>query len=332
MSTERGPVTKPSLSRRRRPSYTGFFSSARNHPLPVGSRIHPDELGGYFVDFRAKASAPGPVPKWLLSENRVVLAQWGLACFERHLKGDGDAWLAAAIDAGENLLGAQEREGTRAGGWLHPRPMRHTFRLDPPWLSAMAQGEGASLLVRVHAATRDDRFAEAALRALRPMALPSRESGVRVELGDGFFLEEYPTDPPSLVLNGGIFALWGYYDVAVALGDDDARREFEQGLETLADNIDRWDTGAWSRYDLFPRRMTNVASSFYHDLHINQLRAMELIAPRPELSAAAERFERYRRSRLHRARAFARKAAFRVIVPRHPLLAHRTPFSRASLP
>ena len=62
-------------------------------------------------------------------------------------------------------------------------------------------------------------------------------------------------------------------------------------MDTLARNIDRWDTGSWSRYDLFPHRVVNVASSSYHVLHINQLRAMQLVCPREELEAAATRFE-----------------------------------------
>jgi heparosan-N-sulfate-glucuronate 5-epimerase len=327
MTSDTDPAPRSRLPLRR-PSYTGFFSSARTHPLPIGSRVRRGELGGYYVDFGAKVDRPGPLTDWLRTENHVVLAQWGLACFERHLKGEGEAWLTAAVEAAGHLADTQVREGVAAGGWLHARPMRHTFHVEPPWLSAMAQGEGASLLVRAHAATGDDRFAEAAGRALRPMASPKAAGGVRVSMGRGFFLEEYPTDPPSLVLNGGVFALWGYYDVAIGLGDEQARREFESGVDTLAANIDRWDTGAWSRYDLFPRRITNVASAFYHDLHINQLGAMQLIAPRPELAAARERFERYRSSRIRRAGAFARKAAFRVLVPRHPSLAHRSPFTR----
>jgi hypothetical protein len=36
-----------------------------------------------------------------------------------------------------------------------------------------------------------------------------------------------------MVLNGGIFALWAYGDVAMTLGDADARREFEAGAKSL---------------------------------------------------------------------------------------------------
>ena len=72
--------------------------------------------------------------------------------------------------------------------------------------------------------------------------------------------EEYPTEPPSFVLNGAIFAAWGVRDVAVGLADAEARGLFAAVVETLAGAVDRWDTGYWSLYDLYPHRVRNVAS------------------------------------------------------------------------
>jgi hypothetical protein len=262
------------------------------------------------------------------AENFVFTAQWGLGAFERYLGGEGERWRDAAVECARHLAGRQETQGVRAGAWTHTFGLDHTFDVGELWVSAMAQGEAASLLVRAYLASGDDRLAEAARLALRPLGLAVSAGGVRADLGSGFFLEEYPTDPPSYVLNGGIFALWGYYDVAVGLGDGDARREFDEGVRTLAENIDRWDTGVWTRYDLFPFAITNLASSFYHLLHIDQLRAMQLIAPRPEFAAAVERFESYRVSRTRRARAFAHKAAFRTLIPRNRVLGKRTPFRK----
>jgi heparosan-N-sulfate-glucuronate 5-epimerase len=306
--------------------YPNLFSSAASASLPVGSHVRPGELGGYYIDFSLKAARPQWPPQWISdrSVNHVVAAQWGLGCFERHLNGDGDEWLEAALGAARHFRDEQRADG----GWAHLAPMRHTYVLEPGWLSAMAQGEGASLLVRAHWATGDDRFAEAAVRALRPMAKELEEGGVRAPLGSGWFLQEYPTEQPSHVLNGGIFSLWGLYDVAIALDDAHARSEFEAGVDALAANIQRWDTGAWSLYDLVPGRLENVASSFYHALHIDQLRAMQLIAARPEVDAATERFVGYQRSRLRRWSAFSRKVVFRLVVSRNPVLAHRSPFAR----
>ena len=316
---------KAALERGAQPGGPGFFSSARVFSPPVGPRVTLEEFGGYYIDFRLKQEPPelGDADR----ELHVATAQWGLGSYERYLTGEGERWLATALRAAEHLADRQVRDGVLDGGWVHHLPI-HTYRLEPPWMSGMAQGEGASLLLRVYAETGDDRLAQAALRALRPLAIPTASGGLRVPLGSGFFLEEYPTDPPSMVLNGGIFALWAYRDVALALGDADASREFEEGVNTLADNIGRWDTGSWTRYDLFPHPVTNVASSFYHVLHINQIRAMELVAQRPDLSAAVERWERYWRSRSLRRRAHARKALFRLVVPRNRYLAHRLPFGR----
>jgi heparosan-N-sulfate-glucuronate 5-epimerase len=307
----------------------GMFSSARTFAPPIGSFVHPGELGGYFIDFTAKAPEPRWPPPWLPEPEKLIhvaAAQWGLGCYERFLNGEGDEWLSAMIAAADHLLEQQEQGGTLDGAWPHRVAMPHTYRLTPPWLSAMAQGEGASVLVRAHLRTGEERYADGALRALRLLAVPTPDGGVRAPLGDGYFLEEYPTEPPSLVLNGGIFALWGYYDVAIALGDAHARDEFEVGVDTLAANLWRWDTGRWSLYDLFPHPAPNIASSAYHLLHTTQLRAMRLVAPREEFEATADRFDYYASSRLRRFDAFARKVAFRLVVPRNSLLAHRTPF------
>jgi hypothetical protein len=284
-----------------------FLSTTFDEPL--GSRIDPAGVRGYYVDLRVKAPVPARPPDGGLP---ATICQWGLGAFERHLAGEGGDWLAAAVSAGELLL-SEQGDG---GGWAHRRPMPHTFALEPPWLSALAQGQGASLLVRLHLETGRAEFAEAAKRALLPLAVPSGAGGVQARLDGHPFPEEYPTDPPSFVLNGAIFALFGCRDVGTGLGDDRAAAAFRDGAAALAASLHRWDTGYWSRYDLYPHPLANVSSAAYHRLHIDQLRALHLLAPHPEFEEMAARFEGYRASRLSRVRAFAAKAAFRLRVPR----------------
>jgi hypothetical protein len=291
----------------------------------VGSYVRPGTVDGYYIDFTAKALEPSWPPPWLPAAEKqihVAAAQWGLGAYERFLRGEGEEWLAAATAAGDHLISQQQPDGT----WPHGAAMPHTYSLEAPWLSAMAQGEGASLLIRIHQRSGEERHGDAARRALRALDLPTGDGGVRAPLGDGFFLEEYPTDPPSLVLNGGIFALWGYCDAAIAFGDGDAAAAFQLGVDTLAGNLWRWDTGHWSLYDLFPHPAPNIASSAYHLLHTTQLRAMQLVAPRDEFERTADRFDAYSRSRARQIEAFVRKVAFRLVVPRNSLLAHRMPF------
>ena len=113
---------------------------------------------------------------------------------------------------------------------------------------------------------------------------------------------------------GGIFALWGVYDVWRALGDEGAGRLFTEAHETLSEHVERWDTGFWSRYDLYPHRVANVASASYHTLHIDQLTALALLSPSVALESAASRFRGYATSRGHRVRALLHKVAFRALV------------------
>ncbi|HWY17287.1 MAG TPA: D-glucuronyl C5-epimerase family protein [Solirubrobacteraceae bacterium] len=309
----------------------GFLSSARSFTLPLGELIDPDGVRGYPIDMRVKAAAPSWPPASLQpleSQLHVDVIQWALGCHERYLAGEGDRWLAGAVACAEHLLSIQERSGPRQGGWTHDFPYPHSLPLPAPWLSAMAQGQGASLLVRLHAHTGQQRFGESAVLALRPFGTPAARGGVQALLGERPFPEEYPTQPPSYVLNGAIFALWGLRDVAIALGEKDARRDFADGAKTLALELHRWDTGRWSLYDLFPHPIPNPASSFYHALHISQLAAMAMFAPHPEIDRVRSRFERYAASVRLRRLAFAHKCAYRLLVPRNRLFAHRLPWTR----
>jgi hypothetical protein len=318
-------TTAPLTSKR---PNAGFWSSARTFFLPVGSHIDPEGVRGYPIDLRVKAgSARGLPPQTLASGSlRVAITQYGLGCHERWLAGQGSQWLEAALSAGRYLLEIQETDGS----WLHREALRHTFPLPPPWASGITQGQGASLLVRLHAETGDPELAAAAQLALSPLFTPQAEGGVRGELDGLPWPEEYPTTPQSHVLNGAIFALWGMRDVAVALGSVQAREQFDRGVESLASNLHRFDTGTWSLYSLFPHPILNRASSFYHDLHINQLTAMQLLAPRPEFEQIRERWAGYAASSYARAKAFAWKAAFRMLVPRNPRLARRASWTRAA--
>jgi len=142
--------------------------------------------------------------------------------------------------------------------------------------------------------------------------------GLVAMTAEGAVLQEYPSDPPAHVLNGWIWALWGLYDLgAYGEGDAHASAAFERGVDTLVARLPLYETGkGWSRYDLFPHPLTNVASPFYHRLHIEQLRALAQLAPRRELNEFADRWEAGLDSSLARATAVARKVGFRLVRPR----------------
>lgn len=296
--------------------YVARLRGKDHFPVARGSAVSYDRVRGYYIDLTRKAERePADETELRAMPLHVITCQWGLGCYERYLAGEGDRWLGAALRIGRYLVEAQERCGRLAGAWRHAKPFPHTFRLPAGWISGMAQGEGASLLVRLFRETGDANLAEAALRALDVLEVDVRDGGVRRTLGGGPLPEEYPTEPASHVLNGAIFAAWGYYDAALALGRPDLRARFDAVASTIADNLPRWDLGYWSRYDLYPHRIRNVAAPWYHRLHVQQLEVLAEMTHRPEFGAVAERWARYAGSRWNAGRALAHKAAFRVAVP-----------------
>ena len=112
--------------------------------------------------------------------------------------GEGEKWLRNAMEVGRYALSQQVRGGPRDGLWLNRLPYTKTFQLPAGWPSAMAQGEGASLLARLYLETGEERWADAARRAVAAMRLPSAEGGVQARLdGARGRRSTRPTRPPT---------------------------------------------------------------------------------------------------------------------------------------
>ena len=177
--------------------------------------------------------------------------------------------------------------------------------------SAMAQGLGISVLVRAGLETEKSEYFTAAGRAMWLLRRPIEDGGVSVLSGEDVVFEEVPKTPPSTILNGWIFGLWGLRDMAMAAEDKDAEDLYARSLDTLIRWLPRFDTGYWSTYDT----MGNLASPFYHDIHIAQLQALSRMSRSPILAETLRRWEGYRGKRLNRMRAIAVKGRQKLLAP-----------------
>jgi heparosan-N-sulfate-glucuronate 5-epimerase len=285
-----------------------------------------DPASGYYNDLRVELPTDDPVEALRLLRvfvadrkraNHVTIAQLALGAWQ--MRSEDDAWLPVFAEAAEWLAGALDD----AGGLQYLFAMPHTFEISPPWYSAMAQGEAASVLVRAAVTLGDPAFADAAKRAIQPLL--SEDSPIVVSTPEGPVLQEYPTQPPSHVLNGWMFALWGLYDVAKLAeqaGSEapDAQRAFLDGTNALVRRVDLYDAGlGWSRYDLYPHRLTHVASPFYHRLHVALLNATADLTGEEALRRKAAEWDASARRLSLRTAAVARKVAFRCVYPRRPI-------------
>jgi hypothetical protein len=87
---------------------------------------------------------------------------------------------------------------------------------------------------------------------------------------------------------------------------------FAAAVKTLDANLDRYDLGFWSRYELSGTLLPMIASRFYHRLHVTQLRVMHRITSEKTFDMYAKRWESFAQSRSKRSRALFYKGAFKL--------------------
>ena len=291
----------------------------RAAPVQPFRRSNPH--GGYYLDLRSKARGAGSPDAALallrrltanrIQANPVTVAQLGLGAWQL-----GEAW--RDVQAAASVWLAEEMDGSGYLPYLFAMP--HTYRLEPPWVSAMAQGEAASLLIRAARTFDEPEFRTKAVQAAASLLKPDSE--LVFSTPEGPVLEEYPTDPPAHVLNGWISALWGLYDIAAEMREHDGdgglyEAAFTAGAACLASRLPTYALSLhWSRYDVYPHRLVNIASPAYHGLHIQQLRAMAVLTSDVVFAQVAADWTIGLENLFTRGLAITRKVGFRLVGPR----------------
>lgn len=288
-------------------------------PLSTG------ELGKYYMRFVQKAhytdlldgngvpmldyrGATGP------QYNPIAVAQFALGNHTLWIETQDPDHLSKCIVACDWLAENLEPNDKGVPVWQHKFDWEYVQTLQNPWYSGLAQGQGISALLRCHAATGDPKYLDAAKLAFRSFHLNAYAGGVLFEDGQDLWIEEYIVDPPSHILNGFIWALWGVRDHQLVTGDSDAAVIWDRCIGTLERNLSSFDLGYWSLYDQSSRgRLKMIASNFYHRLHIVQLRIMWQLTGMDVFLQYSQRWDAYTNSRSKRWRSRAGKALFKLL-------------------
>lgn len=237
----------------------------------------------------------GPVPY----SNPMQITQWGVIAYSRWVKGKRSSnEYKKALLAADWLVDHQDPE---TGMWWYPFSFTTSIgdqRVKAPWGSAMQQGLGISLLVRIHRLTGDARYLRAARAALAPLQKSPARGGFRTPFpGGGEFLEEYPTKRPGYVLNGQMFTMLGLVDLR-ATAPRKPMPLLDAGLATLSRVLPMYDNRAEriSYYHLghvmFPGSEPET-DRFYHGVHITQLQALHSVYPDPLFRFMSRRWQNY---------------------------------------
>jgi heparosan-N-sulfate-glucuronate 5-epimerase len=276
---------------------------------PLGHRIDPRGLGGYYCDFRHKAlyeaEHPGGFAPLVIPTAQTALGYWELML-------DGQPTRDRFLHHADMLVDLARPAPAGDGmAWYCDLPLEK-YALPAGWITAMGQGEAISVLLRAHDLTGHEHYAELARAAFGPFEHAVEAGGVTRHIDGRLVLEEYATAKPAAILNGWIFALFGVHELAVATGHERARALRDESLDGLLALLPRYDVGWWSRYSLYDHDgRTDLAKPFYQRLHPTLLEAVNMLRPDPRLPAMADRWRRQRTARAT-TRVLAGKLIFRL--------------------
>jgi len=282
------------------------------------------ELGQYYMSFLYKAGYSGPFDKNGIplldyrgtigrQYNPVAVAQYGLGHYNLFKKTSDKKNFNIFLKQADWLVDNLEVNQKGLKVWMHHFDWEYKENLKSPWYSALSQGQGISLLIRAYLETRDKKYLNSANLAFQSFLKETKQGGVKYRNKDGYvWLEEYIVEPPTNILNGFIWALWGVYDYYLLTGDISAKRLYYDCLKTLKNNLKEYDTGFWSLYDLSQNKLKSLASPFYQKLHVVQLKILYKLTKEPLFNKYAEKWDSYQKNLLFKTFSLIYKIIFKI--------------------
>lgn len=164
--------------------------------------------------------------------------------------------------------------------------------------SSMAQGEGASLLIRAFKEFNDEKYLLEAKKAIYFLVAPIENGGTAKYILKEVYLQEFTNK--STVFNGWIFSLFGLYDYLKVVNDEKIRDIYDRSVKTMISHMKDFDNGYWSKYN----NEDMISSPFYHRLHIAQLDVLYELTSEKIFKYYSDKWKAYESKFINRKRAF----------------------------
>ncbi|MBA3900372.1 MAG: hypothetical protein H0X62_09220 [Bacteroidetes bacterium] len=272
--------------------------------LNLGTVSLAKELGTYYIDMRpaiihyteniwgGKFDEQG-VPMISIKKKHIYfpinIAQYGFMLHADWLISKDDSILETL----KNCLNSLEREKTETEDtcvwWHHENNIR--YGIQAPWASAMAQGEVISFYLRMYQILNQEHLLNTAIKAYNFLKIDFKANGVRRYDNNGdLWFEEYPSEKPSFVLNGFIYAIFGLYDLYRVTGMQDVKDDIDACITTLKNNIEKFNVGYWSLYDLQKKEL--VRYYYQKNVHVPQMEVLYLLTQEPVFLKYKEKWEK----------------------------------------
>lgn len=276
----------------------------------IGTCFSVAEIKGYYNNLTAKVTMQPElldshslplleIGKGRYVESGVAIFQYGLGAYDLFLLTNEERYHKKFLQCVEWAVRKQEQSGAWDNfSYFYPN---HPY-------GAMAQGEGASLLIRAYVDTGNIEYLRRAQKAIDFMLADKENGGTTAYSSNDVIFLEYPHR--KAVFNGWIFAWWGLYDYVFATKDKEWYKEcLEKSLHTIEIFLPSFANSYWSVYDLENR----IASPFYHNLHIAQMQAMYELTGHEIFNQYAKRWAKQQKNPFCKSLAFVKKAFQKIV-------------------
>ncbi len=291
----------------------------------VNNQADYNHLGQYYMKFYKKAEYQGfydakGIPQLNyqgdigIQYNPIAIAQWSLGNYNLWKKNSTNDNYKRFIKGAEWLNNNLELNKYKVNVWHHHFNWVYKENLINPWYSGLAQGQGLSVLCRAYHATNDDKYLNSLEKVYQSFLIDVKNGGVTFkDSNNDIWIEEYIMKyNPTHILNGFIWGLWGIYDYWLLTKNKDAEELFKNYAKTIKKNINKYDIGYWSLYEIAHLPIDMRASTFYHKLHIVQLRVLFKMTNYTIFENTADKWSKYLDKKLNVLKATFMKVIFKL--------------------
>ena len=155
-----------------------------------------------------------------------------------------------------------------------PYPIKFSYGLEPGWISGLAQGEVAVMLMAASKCTNDEKlilnFKDYSDKAILSLTILVKNGGVLVKKDGNNWYEEYAQKgvESPLVLNGHNYVLFALE--ILKKHNEKATVLFDSGLDALRKSLGQYDIITWSYYD----SVGYPANQKYQRTHARQMKKL----------------------------------------------------------
>ncbi|TMM26793.1 MAG: hypothetical protein E6F97_00875, partial [Actinobacteria bacterium] len=230
----------------------------------------------------------------------LLIARYGIAMLHTYrITHKAPHLERAEVNANWLINNAVSRDGALYFPYRFKYPLFGNPRdlMRSPWFSSLAQGEALMLFTRLYAVTGDQSWRTAAdstfatfvnrQSSKQPWVIPWTVFVDHWNHRRYLWLEEYPKHPPTQVLNGDMYALFGVWEYALASGSDAAMAVFDGAATTIRHQVGRFRVrGGISYYSLRVHAQYNS----YHCIVVGQLKLLARMTGDPWFAKKGRRF------------------------------------------